>query len=89
MNDIVIGQLVQSIDGKTWRYAIVTKIYDDRCETINEFGGLTMVMLGDITEGFKNKHMNENGESDFLYSDGKPVMAKKTLFGKYKFEPSK
>jgi len=86
--DVVVGQLAQNIKGKEWLYCVVTKVFDDRCEVINERGKITMVMLNNTDEEFTEKHISD-GEVHFLYHNNKPVMAKKSIFGRYKFEVNK
>ncbi|QAV18921.1 hypothetical protein PC41400_15040 [Paenibacillus chitinolyticus] len=87
--DMKKGQLVE-ISYKHpggWEYGVVSKIYDDRCLILKEYGGRLMC---EFTQPNSEKNPNEQWLSDDvkvaeLFVDGKPVMAKKNLLGGYKF----
>jgi len=87
MNEkVVIGQLTCQVSGKSWEYGVVNKIYDGKYEILRQYGGRTMYYIDENSEEFKIKHYDENISTRFLFKNGNPVMAKKKLFGGYKFE---
>lgn len=84
-----VGQLVLHVNGKTWEYGVVNIIYDGKYEILLQRSGLLMFLTEEISEDFKVKHIKENQDTEFLFKNGEPVMAKKKLFGGYKFEAKK
>jgi hypothetical protein len=94
MKNVIVGQLAELVyknDGENawWEYAVVEHIFDDRIELKKESGGRYMHIIeanGNEKEIVDTQVTNSN--ITFLSQGGKPVLAKKKLFGGYKFKPS-
>ena len=82
---LVLNQKVQVHEGKTWFYGVVEEIYDDRYVVCKENGYRTMVIIDEEQRESETGHIDDRESVVHLYKDGKPVIVKKSLFGKYKF----
>jgi hypothetical protein len=85
---LVVGQLLISnyvdFDGdKTWEYVVVTDVFDNKAILKRKHGGR---LIANLNENGEVKKSENNNYLEDLLKNGQPVMAKKTLFGKYKFE---
>jgi len=87
MDKLVEGQLVEVTIDKAWYFGVVTEIFDDMYYIITENNHRVMKHN---KEKMDQKEIEdtliENSYVRPLLKDGKPVMAKKKLFGGYKFE---
>lgn len=87
----VIGQLAELAwrnDGANagWCYCFVENIFDDRIQFRKEDGGMYMHVLEKTDkESCIIDQQPTKTLLNMLYKDGKPVIAKKKLFGGYKF----
>lgn len=84
-----VGQLAQvnykePENGSSWGYGIITAVYDDMFLVQGENGVRTMQHVG-TTENIGTTSVDNASTIIPLYSGGKPALAKKTLFGQYKF----
>lgn len=86
---MVVGQLIQInyggkvIDGSSWEYGVVVAAYLNRTLIKRNHGGFTMHHENPVelevtnVDGFR--------AIPLFHRNGKPVLLKKTMFGKYKF----
>jgi hypothetical protein len=93
VKNIIEGQLAELIyknegENAQWQYCVVENIYDDRIQFLKEDGYRYMHVIN--TNDNENSILaNQKSMSNLtlLYKDGKPVMAKKKLFGGYIVKP--
>jgi hypothetical protein len=93
MKNVIVGQLVELLykaESKNawWEYGVVEYIYDDRVQIARK--GIKPYMHILVSTDNENKMVSNqpvNSNVTFLFKNGKPVMAKKKLFGGYKFTP--
>lgn len=84
---VATGQLVQvnfkyAIAGNSWGYGVIVAVFNNRFLVRRQNSGLTMVH----TDGSALLTPVDGGlQITPLFSEGKPVLLKKSLFGKYKF----
>lgn len=91
---VVVGQfaevLFKEVDSGDahWFYGIVERIFDDRIQLKLSNGKLYMHVtdLKDEEEEDIITNQSTRISLTFLYSNGKPVKAKKKLFGGYSFK---
>ena len=92
----VKGQLViltHFLEGEnaSWEYGVVENVYDGHVHVAKEFGGRYMyVATSDDTDDEYDSLLGKQKSRTFvtpLTSNGRPVIAKNNIFGKYKFEP--
>ena len=94
---VVKGQLViltYFFEGENadWEYGVVEHVYDGNVHIVKEHGGRYMhVTKSDNPNNEEyNSLLGEQPSKMYvtpLNSNGRPVIAKKNIFGKYKFEP--
>lgn len=88
MENIIIGQLAELVwenkqGDANWCYCVVERIFDDRIQFIKEDGGKYMLVLEENDqEGEIIDNQTTKTHLTMLNKDGKPVIAKKRLFGK-------
>ena len=92
----VKGQLVvltHFLEGEnaSWQYGVVENVYDGHIHIAKEYGGrymhvITGVDTNDEYDSLLGKQKNKAFVTP-LTSNGKDVIAKKNIFGKYKFKP--
>ena len=92
----VKGQLViltHFVEGQnaSWQYGVVENVYDWYVHIKKEYGGRYMhVITSDDSNNEYDSLLGKQSSRTFvspLTSNGKAVIAKKSIFGKYKFEP--
>jgi len=88
MENVIVGQLIEVSQNKTWCYGVVVEVFDDMYHIEKEYGGRVMSHDRDKMDQQEiNDSLVLNLYTRPLYKDGKPVMSRKNLFGKYTFKP--
>jgi hypothetical protein len=90
MNKPVVGQIAELSfrnegQNANWEYVVVEHIFDDRIQFVKESGGRYMHILNDDENDIVDNQPTKS-DLNFLYKNGEPVIAKKKLFGGYKFK---
>lgn len=87
-----MGMLVwrESDERATWRYCIADNVFDDRIEFLVD-GAANYVHVLNSEEDENSIIENQKPDSALvmLYKNGEPSVSKKTIFGKYTFDPKK
>jgi hypothetical protein len=89
---VVVGQLAELIwrdsnQNAVWCYCVVERVFDDRIQFLKEDGGRYMHILNkDDKESDIISNQPTQSFLTMLHKGGKPVMAKKRLFGGYKIK---
>lgn len=96
MKNVKEGQMGMLIwresDGyATWCYCVAKNIFDDRIEFLRDgFEGSYVHVIDSVeSESIIIDNQKTTPLLIMLNRDGKPVQSKKTIFGKYTFEPKK
>lgn len=84
---MIKGQLVKisySVDN-SWYFGVVLDVFDDKQHIVTELGQRLM-LHSNPTEDDKQA-IDPTINCSPLLRDGKPVMCKRSLFGRYEFKP--
>ncbi|MFC8686040.1 hypothetical protein [Brevibacillus porteri] len=81
---MIIGQLAQCVKDKQWVFGVVLRIFDGGVALIKRSDGYTMYHHESGNESEAVKKQLAEGYTRLLFSNGKPVMAKRKLFRGYK-----
>ncbi|TPG68581.1 hypothetical protein EEL31_08665 [Brevibacillus laterosporus] len=83
---MVIGQLVESCEGKCSRLGVIIDLFDGEKALIKTTREYYMYFHNPdlLSEEEKKYRLESEGYIKLLYKDGKPAMAKKSWLGKWK-----